>query len=326
MRIGLLGAARITPLAILEPARDLPDVKVVAVAARDPSRAAEFASRHAIPIVAADYASLIARNDIDLLYIALPPTEHERWVEPALQAGRHVLLEKPSAPSAGAAHRMVAAATRHDRRLIEAFHYRYHPLMNRLISLLDSGAIGDVRRIEALIDVPVPRRPDEIRWRADCAGGALMDLGCYAVHWLRTLGGPFEPIEAKATMAPTNVDETVTATVSFATGARGSLSCSMVPHDRGRLTSISIEGSRGSAFVRNPIAPQTGHEFRWRASGDWVTEPQPLTSSYFHQLAQVTHALRSSEALPTEGRDIVENMQAIERIYLAAGVPTPGNR
>jgi predicted dehydrogenase len=323
LRIGLLGAARIAPSAVMEPARALATVRVVAVAARDPQRARTFASEYGIADVCDDYAALIARNDIDLVYIGLPTHLHETWSIAALRAGRHVLLEKPSAPVAAAARRMVAAAHASGRRLIEAFHYRYHPLMTRLLELLASGAIGRLRSINAVIDVPVPRRPGEIRWSAELAGGALMDLGCYPVHWLRTIAGHFNVDAARIVLADSGVDETVQATLAFDSGARGTLACSMVPHDRGRRTSLSIEGEAGSIFVRNPIAPQMGHEFRWRTTGDWIEEQLPLTSSYFHQLQAVTAALDSAEPLPTEGDDIIANMEAVEAIYAAGGIVRP---
>jgi predicted dehydrogenase len=322
-RIGLLGASRIAPTAVIVPARDLPSVEIVAVAARDTGRARDFAREHGIAETCDDYAGLVARADIDLVYVGLPTHAHEEWSIAALQAGRHVLLEKPSAPVAAAARRMVAAAQASGRRLVEAFHYRYHPLMTRLLELTTSGAIGRIESIDALIDVPVPRRPGEIRWSAELAGGALMDLGCYPVHWLRTIGGEFTVADARIALADSGVDESVEARLRFDSGARGTLSCSMVPHERGRRTSLVIEGSAGAIHVRNPIAPQMGHEFRWRNTGDWIEERLPLSTSYFHQLQAVAAALGSGAPLPTEGADIIANMQAIEAIYAAGGIVRP---
>ena len=321
LRIGLLGASGIAPLAVIGPARDIGAVEVTAVAARDLDRALGFAAEHGIPNVADSYAALLARADVDLVYISLPITLHERWGIAALRAGKHVLLEKPSAPSSAAAARLIAAAAHSKRRLIEAFHYRYHPLFNRVLEIVRCGALGELLEAHAVIDVPVPQQPGQIRWRPDLAGGALMDLGCYPVHWLRTLAGSFEVTSATVEMSSTGVDQLVRANLRHGSGAQGSLFCSMVPHDRGRTTTLHLVGTAGELFVRNPIAPQWGHELRWRAGdGDWCNETSVTTSSYYHQLLAVVDAIGSGAPVPTEGDDILENLAAIESIYAAAGV------
>ena len=321
LRIGLLGASGIAPLALVAPARDIGAAEVTVVAARDLERARGFAAEHGIPNVAASYEALLSRSDVDLVYISLPITLHEKWGIASLQAGKHVLMEKPSAPSSAAAARMIAAAAHANRRLIEAFHYRYHPLFNRILEIVRTGSLGELLETHAVIDVPVPQQPEQIRWRPDLAGGALMDLGCYPVHWLRTLAGTFEVTDATIEMSPAGVDQVVRANLRYGSGARGSLFCSMVPHDRGRTATLHLVGTAGELFVRNPIAPQWGHELRWRSSdGDWHKERSATTSSYYHQLLAVVDAIDSGAPLPTEGDDIVENLAAIESIYAAAGV------
>lgn len=319
LKIGLLGASRIAPSAILEASFSLPGVTVVAVAARDFDRARAYAAQHGIPSIEPSYEALLARGDLDLIYNALPVPLHEPWTVAALTAGKHVLLEKPSALTASQARTMVDAAIRTGRRLIEGFHYRYHPLFERVLELVRSGELGQIIRADAIIDVPVPFRPGEIRWDPDMGGGALMDLGCYPIHWLRTLCGPFEVRSAKIELAPTGVDQRVDATLRFMNGVEGSLACSMTPHDRGRTTTLHVVGDRGELFVRNPITPQTGHELRWRTDGDWRHETAVLTTSYFHQLAAVEVALASGTPLLTEGDDIVDNLAAIEAIYRCGG-------
>lgn len=124
-------------------------------------------------------------------------------------------------------------------------------------------------------------------------------------------------------MAACGVDESALVQFRLANGADASLHCSMVPHDRGRLTTLTLTGQRGELFVRNPIAPQMGHELRWRLHGeaDWCEETAVITTSYFHQLSAVALALRSGAALPTEGDDIVQNLAALEAIYEAGGHP-----
>src|SRR3954468_11300116 len=135
LRIGVLGAARITPTALVRPAGRVPDVVVSAVAARDPLRAKAFADKHSIPRVVPDYAALVADPDVDAIYNPLPNGLHAQWTERALAAGKHVLCEKPFAANADEARRVLAAQEGTGLVVLEAFHYRYHPLAARAIEI-----------------------------------------------------------------------------------------------------------------------------------------------------------------------------------------------
>src|SRR5438093_3743489 len=141
LRIGVLGAARITPMALLRPARQVPEATVVAVAARDPQRAYTFAAKHGIARVHPTYDALLADAEIDAIYNPLPNSLHCEWTIRALQAGKHVLCEKPIASNMAEAERMALVAERSGLVLAEAFHYSYHPLALRVRELLRSGAL-----------------------------------------------------------------------------------------------------------------------------------------------------------------------------------------
>ena len=173
-------------MALLGPARRVPGVEVVAVAARDAARASAFAARHRIPRVHSTYEALLADPEIEAIYNPLPNSLHAPWTIRALESGKHVLCEKPFAATVAEAEAMADAAARSGRDLMEAFHYRYHALFARMRALLRAGEIGTVQRLEAWFFIPLLKRND-IRWRADLAGGALMDTGCYTVHLLRHL-------------------------------------------------------------------------------------------------------------------------------------------
>jgi len=176
LRLGILGAARIAPWALIEPARRNLEAAVVGVAARDPVRAAAFAARYGIERVYVGYEEMLRDPAIEAIYNPLPNSHHAYWTIRALEAGKHVLCEKPLAASLVEAEAMAEAAQRTGRTLMEAFHYRYHPLFARMRAILASGEIGRVERMEARFCIPLLRRND-IRWRADLAGGALMDTG-----------------------------------------------------------------------------------------------------------------------------------------------------
>jgi len=172
LRIGLLGASRIAPGAVIKPAAERDDVTITAVAARDPARAAEYAGTHGIAAIAEDYAALIARDDVDMVYNGLPPSGHLEWTLRALDAGKAVLCEKPFAMNADEARTMVDAAAKAGLPLIEAFHYRYHTVMRQAVDMVRSGALGTLHRGYAMFDAPIRKTPDELRWRRDLGGGA----------------------------------------------------------------------------------------------------------------------------------------------------------
>src|SRR5258705_1673111 len=147
LRIGILGAARIAPMALIKPAQRNLEAAVVGVAARDVVRAASFAAKHGIERVYSGYDELLADPGIDAVYNPLPNSHHARWTIRALEAGEHVLFGKPFSATVAEAEAMAAAATRTRRVLIEAFHYRDHPLFGRLRPLITSGGNGRGQRV-----------------------------------------------------------------------------------------------------------------------------------------------------------------------------------
>ena len=216
MRIGILGAARIAPSALIKPAQGNAEVVVAAVAARDASRARAFAAKHGIARVHDSYEALIADPDLDAVYIPLPNSLHGRWTRAALAAGKHVLCEKPFTANAAEAREIAELAAKSDRVVMEAFHYRYHPLTLRVEQIIASGELGKLQRVEAALCFPLPKFSD-IRYDYSLAGGATMDAGCYAVHMVRTFGGSTpEVVSAQAKLRDPQVDRAMTAELRFA--------------------------------------------------------------------------------------------------------------
>jgi predicted dehydrogenase len=259
LRIGLLGASKIAPLAVIEPAAARPDVVITAVAARDPDRARAFAQQHGIPSVAADYAELVQREDVDLVYNGLPPAAHPQWSVAALQHGKMVLCEKPLTRTAAEATAMADAAARAGGVLIEAFHYRHHRVMREAVAAVRRGDIGRPRRAEAVFNVPIARTETELRWRRDLGGGALMDLGCYPLHALRSLLTAEPVVEhASARFEPDGVDAELEVKLSFG-DVSARIACSMIaPRAHAALW---IEGDAGRLGIVNFVAPQIGCVF-----------------------------------------------------------------
>ena len=225
VRFGLLGAAAITPLAMVTPAREVDGVSLDVIAARDPARAQEFAEMHGIHRVSEHYQAVIDDPDIDAVYIALPISAHAEWAIAALEAGKHVLCEKSLCQNAREAERMKRAAEASGRVLMDAFHYRYHPMFEAAKHCVDSGELGAIKHIDARFHVKGPVSPHDIRKIYDLGGGVTMDIGCYPLSWLRHLMGE-EPdvllVEAKED--PTDVDVALAADLRFPSGATGRIS------------------------------------------------------------------------------------------------------
>jgi predicted dehydrogenase len=325
LRFGILGAARIAPMALLAPARRVPEATVVAVAARDPGRAARFATKHRIPRVAPSYDALLADPEIDAVYIPLPNSLHAAWTIRALEAGKHVLCEKPFSATVAEAETMAAAARRTGRVLVEAFHYRYHPLFARVRALLDAGEIGQVRHLEAHLCFPLPF-PNDIRYSAPLAGGALMDAGCYTVHLLRHLtGAEPEVVSARAGWTRVGVDRWMEARLRFPDGRTARLTCSLFSTWLVRA-SASVDGSEGRLSVLNPIAPQLFHRLRVTGRSGTRMERVPGPPTYDCQLRAFVAAVREGTPVPTGPDDAIRNMRTIEAIYAAArGATSPAS-
>lgn len=323
LRIGILGAARIAPNAIIYPARRVPGVQITAIAARDPVRASAFAQRHGIPRAYPDYAALLADPDIDAIYNPLPNSLHAEWSIRALQAGKHVLCEKPLAANAAEAVHMREAAQATGLVLMEAFHYRYHPLMGRMLEIVHSGELGAVRHIEAHMASPLVRRGD-IRYRYDLAGGATMDMGCYTIHLVRTLaGGEPEVVSAQAKHRGPQIDRAMTADLRFADGRTGRILCSLWSSSLLRLQA-RVQGDRGELHVLNPYLPHLFHWLTVRAGGKTRRERARGESTYTYQLRAFVDAVRHGAPFPTGPDDAVANMRVIDAIYQAAGMAPRG--
>ncbi|WP_042390729.1 Gfo/Idh/MocA family protein [Streptacidiphilus melanogenes] len=332
LRIGLLGAATIAPSALIEPARAVPRVSVVAVAARDRLRGDAFARKHGIPAVHTGYDALLADPDVDAVYIPLPNGLHAEWTLKALAAGKHVLCEKPftanRAEAEGVADAADAANARDGLVVMEAFHYRHHALAARMREIVESGELGTLRRVEAELCFPLPRFGD-IRYDYGLAGGATMDAGCYAVHMARLLGG--DPRVTSARMLTLRrdprVDRAMSAELAFPGGASGRVRASMWSR---RLLGIRARavGDAGELRVTNFVMPQLYHRLTVRprpGGGPVRRERLPRRpTSYAAQLAAFAAAALDGAEVLTSARDAVVTMGVLDDIYRAAGLPPRG--
>jgi predicted dehydrogenase len=322
LRVGVLGAARIAPLAIVKPARAT-GTRLVAIAARDQARATAFAAEHGVEQALASYADVVALPDVEAVYDPLPNALHGTWNLAAIQAGKHVLSEKPFAANAEEAADVAAAAHGRGAVVLEGFHYLFHPVTRRLHELLASGDLGELVHVETTLEIPDPGASDP-RWSLALAGGATMDLGCYSLHAQRVLapwaGGEPELVAARAGERPgaTGVDEWLEARLRFPSGATGLARCHMAS-DRRQMT-YRVIGSRGEALVTNFVEPHLDDRLIITTPTGRNVEHHGTRSSYTYQLEAFTRAVREGAALPIGVDDAVSNMRLIDACYVAAGL------
>ncbi|MGZ0148159.1 Gfo/Idh/MocA family protein [Kribbella sp. WER1] len=328
LRIGILGAARITDRAIVEPAK-LTGARLVAVAARDTDRATAFATEHGVERVHASYQELLDDPEIEAIYNPLANGLHGPWNLRALAAGKHVLTEKPSASNAAEALQVQEAVHASGLVFMEAFHYAYHPVMRRLLELVSKGELGDLQHVEATMVMPPPADEDP-RWSLPLAGGAVMDVGCYALHAQRMFaqcaGGAPKLLNARAgeRKRVPGVDEWLNAELEFPSGATGTVRTSMAAESV--EFSLKVVGSRGEAFAPAYVLPQHDDRVIVTTKEDTWVEHLGTRTSYTYQLEAFAGAIRNGAPLLTDADDALATMQLIDECYVAAGMtPRPSS-
>jgi predicted dehydrogenase len=326
LRIGVLGAARISELSIVGPAAAT-GTRLVAVAARDRDRAVAFAGTHGVERVHASYADVIADPEVEAIYNPLANSLHAPWNKAAILAGKHVLTEKPFASNATEAAQVRDLARSRSLVLFEGFHYLYHPLMRRLTALLADGDLGALLHVESTLFMSAPR-PDDPRWSLALAGGALMDLGCYALHVQRMLGdfAGGEPRLVGATGTEREgapcVDAWADVHLEFPSGATGLARCSMTS-DHWDM-SVRVVGTTGEAHIPDFLFQKYDDRIIIRSGAGERTEHCGNATSYTYQLRAFIDAVRDGTPYRTGAEDAVATMSLIDSCYRALGLePRP---
>jgi D-xylose 1-dehydrogenase (NADP+, D-xylono-1,5-lactone-forming) len=309
---GLLSTARINRL-VLAGARKSDRVDVVAVASRSAETAEAYAREHGIERALGSYEALLGDDDVEAVYISLPNSMHVEWSVRALEAGKHVLCEKPLTRHADEAERAFDAADRSGRLLMEAFMYRHHPQTARLKALLGDGAIGRLRLIRAAFSFTVSD-PANIRLLGDLDGGALMDVGCYCVSGSRLLAGEPIDVHGEQVIGPGGADIRFAATMRFKDDVIGQFDCGL---DLPVRDELEVFGSEGSLFLDDPWHARSPVIDLRRDEGTEQIEVE-AADSYQLELENLSDAIRG-EATPLLGRDdAVGQARAIEQLYRAA--------
>lgn len=322
LRIGILGASRIAGDALVAPAVELGH-RLVAVAARDRDRAEAFVEKYGVERVLDGYDDVINDTEVDAVYNPLANSLHAPWNLIAIQAGKPVLTEKPSASNQAEAQRVHEAALAAGVPVLEAFHYLFHPVTRRVLELATDGTLGHPRRIEVAMAMPEPDAGDP-RWSLDMAGGVLMDLGCYALHFMRMFGRRIGEaptvVSARAVERSLGIDESCDVSLAFPSGVTG-LSTNTMTADAYSFT-IRVDGTEGEAFVHNFVKPRDDDRITVTTSDGTHVEHLGSRASYTYQLEAFAARVLDGTALPIDTADAVENMALIDSAYRAAGLPT----
>jgi predicted dehydrogenase len=328
VRLGLVAASSISETAVIEPAALVDGVELTAVGARDVARAQAMAARLGMQHAFGSYRELVTCPDVDAVYVGTPASMHREWAVAAIEAGKHVLCEKPFAANAADARLIADAARASDVVVMEAFHWRYHPYAAQILAVLDSGVLGQIERIETVFDIPdghIAR--DDIRWNYSVGGGATMDLGCYSIQWARLAGGP-DPVVVSASAVSTepNVDDSLLAELRWPSGVTGSIHSSMVADGDSVVATLKVIGSKGTMFANNPLAPQNFEAngaavITVDAEGSQQRIEADRSTTYYHQLVAFRDAIVDGKPFPTTADDGVKMMEIIDACYEAAGLP-----
>jgi D-xylose 1-dehydrogenase (NADP+, D-xylono-1,5-lactone-forming) len=292
--------------------------ELVAVASREQGRAEEYAREWEIERAYGSYEALLEDGEVEAVYISLPNTLHCEWSIRAVEAGKHVLCEKPMSMHVADVEAAFDAAEKSGRILTEAFMYRHNPQTTRLRQLVDDGAIGDLRLVRSCFSYSL-YDTENIRLRTDVEGGSLMDVGCYCISGSRLLGGEPEQVFGQQFVGPSGTDWVFTGTLRFPGDVLAQFDCGTALSERDELEAI---GSDGSLFVDDPwhcVEPVI--ELRRNGTVERI-ELEP-DDSYRLEVENLSDAIRGA-ADPLLGRDdAVGQVRAIDALFRSATTGNP---
>ena len=316
---GILSTADINKR-LIPGAQESNEVELLAVGSRDLARAEEFGAKWGIPRAYGSYEEFLADPDIEAIYNPLPNTMHCEWSIRALEAGKHVLCEKPMSRHPADVEAAFDASERTGRLLSEAFMYRHNPQTKRLKELVDSGVIGELRLIRSTFSYSL-FDAENIRLRTDVEGGSLMDVGCYCISGSRLLGGEPEVVSGQQFVGPSGTDWVFAGTMRFPDGVLATFDCGTSLPERDELEAI---GTEGSLFVDDPwhcLNPV----IELRRASDVERIEIERQNSYRLELEDLGASIRG-RGTPLLGReDAVQQARVIEALFQSAETGTAIN-
>ena len=316
MRLGLLSTADINRK-VIPGAHASDKVDLIAVASRDQARAEEYAKTWDIERAYGSYDALLDDADVDAVYISLPNNMHREWSIRSLEAGKHVICEKPFSKRPEDVEAAFDAAERTGRLLTEAFMYRHNPQSAKLVELVRDGAVGELRVVRSAFSYSL-YDTENIRLRTDVEGGSLMDVGCYCVSGSRLLAGEPEAVSGQAYIGPSGTDWVFTGAMRFAGDVHALFDCGTCLPNRDELEVI---GTDGSLFLDDPWhANEPVIEVR-RDAGTERIELEPI-DSYRLELENLADAIAGEAPLLLGREDALGQARAIDALFRSAETGT----
>jgi predicted dehydrogenase len=320
LRWGVLSTAAINEKVLAGAARSA-EVDVVAVASRDTQRAATFAARWGIERAYGSYEDLLADDSIDAVYVPLPNALHHEWTLKALQAGKHVLCEKPYSRHPSQVEEAFAAADANGLVLSEGFMFRYHPHIRELLRLIrDEFLIGEVRMVVSSFSWPAQAATD-VRLDASLDGGSLLDVGVYCLSASRLFAGEPQTVTAHQRVGATGVDERFSASMELGSGAAlAHFDCGLDLPDRSHL---EVVGVRGSVRVSDPWHGASPELTLTMLGAAATSIPVVQANPYQLELEEFGRAVRGEAHGLTPREDMLLQARAVDALLRAA---RSGNR
>ncbi len=313
MRLGLLSTANINR-AILAGAADTDRVEIAAVASRDEGRSRAYAEEHGIPTAHGSYEALLADPDVDGVYISLPNGMHHAWTMRTLEAGKHVLCEKPYSRRPQEVEEAFDTADAAGLVLTEAFMYRHHPQTETIRRLVADGAIGRLCAVKTTFTFPLHNLSD-VRALPELDGGALMDVGCYCVSGIRLLAGEPEHVRGEQVVGTTGIDMGFHGTLRCADDVVGQFEASFRSPERQSLEAV---GEDGVLAVDAPWRVDWGGGVTLRRGGETEVVETETANSYTLELVNFADAAEGRAELLLGRDDALAQARVIDALYRSA--------
>jgi xylose dehydrogenase (NAD/NADP) len=325
VRWGMLSVANIGVKRVVPAILASSNGQLIAVASRNPHRASELFAHIPQARIYGAYESLLEDPEIEAVYIPLPNSLHAEWTIKALEAGKHVLCEKPLAITTQQGRTMVEAARANDRLLMEAFMYRFHPQIIWALEQVQAGRIGTVKLVRAsfAFNVMLPPRPHNIRLQAALAGGSLMDVGCYSVNFCRAVFGHAPYAVAARVYKPDDgqVELSTNAVLDFGNGHFGLIDSSFELPTR---QVAEIYGEDGSISIPMPFTPfDVEVEVVLSLEGQAIHQHIAHVDQFRLEVEHFGASVRSGSQPVLSLTESIENLETIEATYRSAGYPWP---
>jgi len=315
LRWGVLSTSNIGRVAVNPAIKAASNGELLAVASRDEGRAREFAGKEGIPASYGAYEALLDDDRIEAVYNPLPNSLHREWTIKAAEKGKHILCEKPMAMTAAECREMAGAAAANGVKLMEAFMYRFHPRTEKVVEMVGSGAVGEVKQIRSSFTFLLTR-PDNIRWDPALGGGALMDVGCYCVNVSRTLAGR-EPVEVRAlaNFRSSGVDEQMAGSLLFEGGLLAHFDCALTME---RTEAYQVLGTEGHLRVQDAFLPGTGDVVIEQFDRENVLSTISVRDEYRLMVEHFGDCVLNDRPLRYTAEEAALNMRVIEALYESA--------